>query len=161
MIWGETDVIVTEISAVHACSVVSHPMNCSSPSSSVHEIFQARILEWVAIFYSRGSSRPRDWTRISCVSWQSKAVSWPLPYLGIPNRNKVHSKCNGLGPSPTLLPPGPGKNCLPQHRSLVPERLGTADLDVFPTGSQSPVGTVILSVFTAATPGCGPSPPTQ
>ena len=37
-------------------------------SSSVHGILQARILEWVAIFYSRGSSWPRDWTHISCVS---------------------------------------------------------------------------------------------
>ena len=42
-------------------------MDCSPPRSSVHEIFQARSLEWVAISSSRGSSRPRDWTRISCV----------------------------------------------------------------------------------------------
>ena len=41
----------------------------TSPSgSSVHGIFQARILEWVAISYSRGSSQPRDWTHISCIS---------------------------------------------------------------------------------------------
>ena len=38
------------------------------PGSSVHGIFQATVLEWVAIFYSRGSSRPRDQTCISCVS---------------------------------------------------------------------------------------------
>ena len=42
--------------------------DCSPPSSSVHGMFQARILEWVATFYSRGSSQPRDWT---CVSWVS------------------------------------------------------------------------------------------
>ena len=36
--------------------------------SSVHGIFQARILEWVAISYSRGSSQPRDQTHISCIS---------------------------------------------------------------------------------------------
>ena len=42
-------------------------MDCSPPGSSVHEIFQARILEWVAISFARGSSRPRDWTRVSCV----------------------------------------------------------------------------------------------
>ena len=41
---------------------------CSPPGSSVHGIFQARILEWVAISYSRGSSWPRDWTHISWVS---------------------------------------------------------------------------------------------
>ena len=38
---------------------------CSPPGSSVHGIFQAWILEWVAISFSRGSSRPRDWTRVS------------------------------------------------------------------------------------------------
>ena len=37
-------------------------MNCCSPGSSVHGILQARILEWVAISYSRGSSQPRDQT---------------------------------------------------------------------------------------------------
>ena len=41
---------------------------CSPPDSSVHGISQARILELVAIFYSRGSSWPRDWTHISCAS---------------------------------------------------------------------------------------------
>ena len=44
------------------------PMDCSPPSSSVHGIFQARILEWVAISYSRGSSWLRDRTRVSCIS---------------------------------------------------------------------------------------------
>ena len=57
----------------HAC-LFSHvqsfcdPMDCSPPGSSVHGIFQARILEWVAISSSRGSSQPRDQTHISCVS---------------------------------------------------------------------------------------------
>ena len=40
-------------------------MDCSLPVSSVHGIFQARILEWVAISFSRGSSWPRDWTGVS------------------------------------------------------------------------------------------------
>ena len=44
------------------------PMDYSPPGSSVCEIFQARILEWVAMPSSRGSSRPRDQTHISCVS---------------------------------------------------------------------------------------------
>ena len=44
-------------------SVVSdsfHPMDCSPPGSSIHGIFQARVLEWVAISFSRGSSRHKD-----------------------------------------------------------------------------------------------------
>ena len=40
--------------------------DCRLPGSSVCEISQARILEWGAISFSRGSSRPRDWTRVSC-----------------------------------------------------------------------------------------------
>ena len=40
-------------------------MDCSPPGSLVHGIFQARVLEWVAISFSRGSSQPRDWTQIS------------------------------------------------------------------------------------------------
>ena len=51
------------------CPTLCNPMDYSCPPvSSVHGIFQARILEWVAILFSRGSSWPRDWTHISCVS---------------------------------------------------------------------------------------------
>ena len=46
---------------------LGNPMDCSPPGSSVHGISQARILEWVAISYSRGSSRCRDRTRVYCV----------------------------------------------------------------------------------------------
>ena len=42
------------------CLTLCHPMDCSLPGSSVHRIFQARILEWVAISFSRESSTPRD-----------------------------------------------------------------------------------------------------
>ena len=43
-------------------------MDCSPPGSSVYGIFQARILEWVAISFSRGSSWLRDWTHVSCIA---------------------------------------------------------------------------------------------
>ena len=43
-------------------------MDCSPPGSSVHGISQARILEWVTIPFSRGSSGPRDRTRVSCIA---------------------------------------------------------------------------------------------
>ena len=42
------------------CPTLSNPMDCSLPGSSVRGIFQARVLEWIAISFSRGSSRPRD-----------------------------------------------------------------------------------------------------
>ena len=51
------------------------PMDCSPPGSSVHGIFQARVLEWVAISFSRRSSGSRDQTR---VSWVSCIGRWTL-----------------------------------------------------------------------------------
>ena len=45
-----------------------NPMDCSPPGSSVHGILQARILEWVAISFSRGSSWPWDRTQVSCIA---------------------------------------------------------------------------------------------
>ena len=44
------------------------PMDCSLPGSSVHGILQARILEWVAIPFSRGSSQPRNWSQVSFIA---------------------------------------------------------------------------------------------
>ena len=56
---------------VCACgSVMSYslgPLGFNSPCYTVRMIFQARILEWVAVFSSRGSFQPRDWTLVSCV----------------------------------------------------------------------------------------------
>ena len=51
-----------------SCPTLCNPMDCSLPVSSVYGIFQARILEWVAISFSRGSSRPRDQTRVSRIA---------------------------------------------------------------------------------------------
>ena len=47
------------------CTTLCDTMDCSLPGSSVHGIFQARVLEWVAISFSRGSSWPRDCTWVS------------------------------------------------------------------------------------------------
>ena len=57
---------------MHVC-VLSHvrlcnPMDCSLPDTSVHGIFQARLLEWVATFSFKGSSIPKDWSCVFCVS---------------------------------------------------------------------------------------------
>ena len=51
-----------------SCLTLCDPMDCSLPGSSVHGILHARTLEWVAMPSSRGSSGPRDWTRISYIS---------------------------------------------------------------------------------------------
>ena len=56
-------------------------MDCSPPGSSVHGIFQARIMEWVAISSSGGSSRPREWTRVSWLSCIGRQILY-LSHLG-------------------------------------------------------------------------------
>ena len=63
-------------------------MDCSPSGSSVHGILQARILEWVAIPFSRVSSLPRDWTQISCIAgglfttWATKTSSYWFKFFG-------------------------------------------------------------------------------
>ena len=53
------------VAAVKLRLTLCDPMVCTSPGSSVHGISQGRILEWVAISFPRGSSQPRDQTRVS------------------------------------------------------------------------------------------------
>ena len=57
-------------SSVQLCPTLCNPMDCSPPGSSVHGTSQARILECGAISFSRGSSRTRKRTSISCVGRQ-------------------------------------------------------------------------------------------
>ena len=54
-----------------SCLTLCNPMDCSPSASSIHGIFQARILKWVAISFSEGSSRPRDWTWVFCLQADS------------------------------------------------------------------------------------------
>ena len=54
--------------AAHSCPTLCDSMDCSPPGFSVHGILQARIREWVAILFSRGSSQPRDWTWVSHIA---------------------------------------------------------------------------------------------
>ena len=63
---------VKALSRVRLCG----PMDCGLPGSSVPEIFQARVLEWGAIAFSRGSSRPRDRTRVSRIIGRCFTL-WP------------------------------------------------------------------------------------
>ena len=56
---------VSESKVAQSCLTLCDPMYCSPAGSSVLGIFQAKILEWVAMSFSRGSSQPRDQTRVS------------------------------------------------------------------------------------------------
>ena len=51
-----------------SCPILCNPVDCSLQGSSIHGILQARILEWVAIPFSKRSSHPRDWTRVSQIA---------------------------------------------------------------------------------------------
>ena len=74
-------------------------MDCSLPSSSVHEIFQARVLEWVAISFSRGPFQPWDRTQVSRIAdalpskpaGKPEAIACPVDFL-----NKVSVACMAL-----------------------------------------------------------------
>ena len=57
---GFTQSISGEGEVAQSCLTLCDPMDCSLPGFSVHGILQARILEWVTISFSRGSSQPRD-----------------------------------------------------------------------------------------------------
>ena len=71
---------------MHACSVV--PDSLWPHGSSLHGIFQARILEWVAISFSRGSSQPKDWTQVSHIAGR---FSLPAELHEKPKKNGVGS----------------------------------------------------------------------
>ena len=59
--------IVQFSSVAQSCLTLCDPMDCCLPGSSVHGVFQTRVLEWVGISFSRGSSWPRNQTCISCI----------------------------------------------------------------------------------------------
>ena len=65
-----------------SCLTLCNPMDYRPPGSSLHGVLQARILEWVAIPFSRGSSQPRDQTWVSCIAgrfftvWATREDQW-------------------------------------------------------------------------------------
>ena len=73
--WGTNTFTFKCFSRIWLCN----PMDCDPPGSSVHGILQAWILEWVAIPFSRGSSQPRDRTRVSHMAAASKSLPFESP----------------------------------------------------------------------------------
>ena len=87
-------------------------MDCSPPGSSVYGIFQARILEWIAISFSRVSSRPRDWTWVSCTAGRFFTIwamreEWegPNSTQGFEDGERVHNLRNMAVPEAKTDPP--------------------------------------------------------
>ena len=78
-----------------SCPTLCIPMDCSSPGSSVHGILQERILEWVAISFSRGSSQPRSQTGISYIAGEFFTAEPPGKSPSSPYQLSVatHANC--------------------------------------------------------------------
>ena len=82
-----SEILKSESEVAQSCPTLCDPMDCSPPGSSVHGILRARILEWVAISFSRGSSRPRDQTQVSRIAgshqgrWLSEILSSFIFYM--------------------------------------------------------------------------------
>ena len=72
------------------CVQLWDSMDCSPPGSSVHEILQARVLEWVSISYSRGSSQPRDQTWVPCIAGRFFTI-WAIREAHL---DYTHTKCS-------------------------------------------------------------------
>ena len=83
-------------------------MDCSPPGFSVHEILWARILEWVAISFSRGSSRPRDQIWVSYISCLGRQVLYHTS-MATQDKDKVWKKCKETDLASCLDP----TSCLP------------------------------------------------
>ena len=66
---------VKESEVAQSCPTLWDPMDCSPSGSAIHGILQARVLEWVAISFSRSSSQPMDWTRVSCIVGRCFTIS--------------------------------------------------------------------------------------
>ena len=80
----------SESEVAQSCPTLCHPVDCSLLGSSIHEILQARILEWAAISFTRGSSQPRDWTRVSHIAgrcftlWATRVVITYFQFNSVP-----------------------------------------------------------------------------
>ena len=120
-------------------------MGCSLPGCSVHGIFQTRILEWVAISCSRGSSRPRDRTHIFCVfpalevfslplsqKQQSSSPSWESLFpVSQDTRGYPYDLFHGLLPPSSIQPASPCQVLLtlpPLFLSFLPPSYNYKDL---------------------------------
>ena len=78
------------VSVAQLCPTLCHPVDCSPPGSSVHGILQARILEWTAISFSRGSSRPRQASNLGLL--HCRQILYRLSYQGNPIYTISHIK---------------------------------------------------------------------
>ena len=117
----------SESEVAQSCLTLCDPVDCSLPGSSIHGIHQGRILEWVAISFSRGSSRPRYQTCVSCTAgrhftlWATregvvskKGYKW----IYLQNRNRVTDVENKLMVQFSSVVQSCPTLCDPMNRSM-------------------------------------------
>ena len=108
----------TAAKSPQSCPTLCDPIDGSPPGSSVHQISQAGVPEWVAISFSRGSCWPRDWTWVSCFSrrvpyhWATQEASVLLaarkcsPWVSAQHRGASGTRWLGGGPKPSVWQAG-------------------------------------------------------
>ena len=95
------------------CQTLCDPMDCSLSGSSVHGIFQARGLEWIAISFSRGLSRPRNRTRVSRIAGK-RSPGEELVNASSPSIFQAQS----VGTTPDPISSSRGTHCNTWHTAL-------------------------------------------
>ena len=120
----------------HVCVWLCDPIHCSLPGSSVCGILQARILEWVAVLSSRGSSQPRDQTPVSCIAGGFfTAEPWGKPHI-YRLSVKLFSRAYWAISSPQTLP-----------SSLFPEAMTSKCLAIYFVFTVTFPGSMVISLF--------------
>ena len=99
---GEDEGKKVKMLITQPCLTLCNPVDCSPPGSSVHVILQARILEWVAITFSRGSFWSRNQGQVSCTAgrfftvWATREAPWAIwrRHIQLNAKTKHYSRCN-------------------------------------------------------------------
>ena len=94
--WNDSilDAKKVKVLVAQLCLTLCDLMDCSPLGSSIHGILQARMLEWVATLFSRGSSRPRDQTQVSCIAGRFFTI-WATGDTYQKTVNKIYSEYIG------------------------------------------------------------------
>ena len=114
-----------KVLVAQSCLTIWDPMDCSPPDDSVHRILQARILEWVAIPFSKGSSRPRNRTQVSCTAsgfftiWATREITMYYIHSVQFSHSVMSNSLRPHGPEPPWPPcPSPTPRVYPNSCPL-------------------------------------------
>ena len=148
--WPQKATNVSEREVAQSCLTLCDPMDCSLPGSSVHGIFQAIVLEWIAISFSKGSSQPRDQTQVSRIVdrrftvWATRAVGFST-YTELGDQDLGSFKTGWRRPFPLLLHEAgslkkvpPRWQCRLENISIQKHRIQTKNVSVFQVGNSLP-----------------------